>query len=81
VLTQSTLCQKFWKIDARVYRELKRTPEPAVDLHEVRLPRNCVAFVFDHCYSAPGEAIEQGARPFEEINIEGYTFPVNANAT
>ncbi len=79
--TQRALCEKPRKVDARVYSELQRSPEPAVHFHEIRLTGSRVAFVFDHCYATPREAIEQRARPFEQICIKRYAFPVDADAT
>src|SRR5438094_5069223 len=73
--------QQVWEINAGINGELKGSPKPAIDFHQIRRSRALVDLVFDHSDSAPVEVLEQRSRARDQIGIGSNALPIDAHAT
>src|SRR5262245_46768274 len=70
--------QQRGEIHACIDRKLKRAPEPAVDLHDVRDIGSLVELVFDHAGSLEVEAAKQSHGVLEQLPIQRYALTIDA---
>ena len=70
--------QKGGEVDARVDRELERSPHAAVDLHQVGRARGAIDLELDHREPAPGEVLEQAVCLFDELLVGGGALRIDA---
>src|SRR5436190_18012591 len=68
--------EQSWEIDSGIDRELERSPQSSVDLHEDVPARLVVALAFDHRHALPIERREEAAPRCRKVRIQRDAFPI-----
>ena len=68
------------KIDAGIDRQLERSPQTSVDLHEHVLACSLIPLTLDHRGTLPIQGLEHATSRRSEVAIERNAFAVHAHA-